>query len=71
MENRFQNVIFEVDSKEFQYMVSIVLDIQRLLGMVPDSKVMFVKRNVNAAVDWVANCSKKGTRRSDWIRHPP
>ena len=49
----------------------LVLDIQRLLRLVPDWKLRVIKRSANAAADWVAIQTKLGMCLFDWIRHHP
>ena len=58
--------VLEVDSRDVFLMItnkesklnwtirSIILNIQRMLQLIPEVKVNLVKRNANCAADWVA-----------------
>ena len=71
----------EIDSKELQFVVSnksnlidwrvrpLVLDIQKMLKIVPNWKLMVIRRNANAATYWIAVHTRKGMCMADWIRH--
>ena len=48
----------------------MVLDIQRLLKIIPNWRLRVV-RSTNAAADWIAVQTKKGMCLSDWLRHHP
>ena len=69
VERKWQKVLLEIDAKGVAVR-PLVLDIQRLLRLVPDWKLRVIKR-ANAAIDWVAIQTKLGMCLFDWIRHHP
>ena len=83
IQRKWQRVVFEIDSKELQYVLTknckmidwkirpIVLEIQRMLELIPNWKLNVVKRSANAAADWLAVQTRLGMSMSDWRGHLP
>ena len=76
-------VVLKVDFKELQYVLTnkhtkidrrirpIVLDIQSMLNIIPEKKVNWIKRDANAAANWVAVNTRKGMCQYGWARRIP
>ena len=83
IERKFQKICFEMDSKELFLNLTnkyssidwrirpLVYDIQKLLRLLLDYKVVLITREENAATDWVARNSRKGMCMSGWDRQLP
>ena len=83
VEKKFHNVILETDSKEMQNVLTnkckviewkirpIVLDIQKQIQLIPGRKVTFVRREANAAANWLAINTRKGMCQPGWLRRLP
>ena len=83
IERKFQKVCFEMDSKELILVLTnkcsnidwkirpLVLDIQRLLKLISERKMMLISKEANAAANWIAVNSRRGMCMSGWDRHLP
>ncbi|XWS44376.1 hypothetical protein CRYUN_Cryun15aG0039700 [Craigia yunnanensis] len=80
---KWQKVILEIDAKELQYVMTnksqlinwrirhLIVDIQRLLRLIPGWKIRIIKKVTNAAANWIAVQTKLGMCSPEWIRHHP
>ena len=83
IEQKFQKVCVEMDSKELHLILTnrcknidwrirpLIVDILELLKLIPDKKVLLIKREANAAVDWVAVNAKRKMCTSGWVGNVP
>ena len=83
IEKRLKRVIVEIDLKELFLTLNnkcsmldwrikpLVVDIQKMLKLIPDCKIELIKRIANAMADWITVNAKKGICMSSWVRHRP
>ena len=83
IERKFQKICLEMDFKElFQNLTNkyssidwrikpLVYDIQKLLKLIPDYKMVVINRKANAVADWIARNSSKGMCMLNWVKYLP
>ena len=83
IERKFQKICFEMDSKELFLNLTnkyssidwrirpLVYDIQKLLRLIPDYKVVLITIEANATANWVVRNSRKMMCMSGWDRQLP
>ena len=83
VEKQWQKVEFEIDYETLHKaltqrgvkcnwkLVPLIKDIQALLLMVPEKRILLIIRNANKVANWVAAQAIKGMCGKRWLRLPP